>query len=47
VEFIGGLAHTVLRDASGTLRAILLNWLARQSAGTVASTGALGPAGRR
>jgi pimeloyl-ACP methyl ester carboxylesterase len=47
VEFIGGLAHTVLRDASGALRAILLNWLARQSAGTVASTGALGPAGRR
>lgn len=31
VEFIGGLAHTVLRDATGTLRDLLLDWLLRQA----------------
>jgi pimeloyl-ACP methyl ester carboxylesterase len=31
VEFVGGLAHTVLRDGSGALRGILLDWLLRQA----------------
>jgi pimeloyl-ACP methyl ester carboxylesterase len=43
VEFIDGLAHTVLRDASGALRAILLDWLQRQAGKAAASL----PAGRR
>jgi len=31
VEFVGGLAHTVLRDSSGTLRTILLDWLLKHA----------------
>ncbi|HEY0935177.1 MAG TPA: alpha/beta fold hydrolase [Trebonia sp.] len=36
VEFISGLAHTVLRDATGTLRDLLLDWLLRQAPAPVA-----------
>jgi pimeloyl-ACP methyl ester carboxylesterase len=32
VEIIEGLAHTVLRDATGTLRQLLLDWLLDQAA---------------
>ena len=32
IKLIPGLAHTVLRDATGTLRAVLLDWLSRHGA---------------
>jgi pimeloyl-ACP methyl ester carboxylesterase len=46
VEFVGGLAHTVLRDASGTLRGILLDWLLRQAPATAGLRGAGLPGAR-
>jgi pimeloyl-ACP methyl ester carboxylesterase len=40
VELIGGLAHTVLRDATGTLSRLLLDWLAGPPAGDPLLAGA-------
>jgi pimeloyl-ACP methyl ester carboxylesterase len=41
VEMIAGLAHTVLRDATGPLSRLLLDWLLRQSA-LAAAVGGVG-----
>jgi pimeloyl-ACP methyl ester carboxylesterase len=39
VELIDGLAHTVLRDATGTLSSLLLDWLADATAPASAGAG--------